>query len=109
MARLIRTIKPEILENERTAALQHDTWRLFVSLLLLADDYGNLPAHPARLRGAVFWAKDARDVADLLEELRRAGLIRKYRIRGRQRIQISVSLERRLARHAAVTEEASNA
>lgn len=88
MAGRIRTLKPEILENERTAALEHDTWRLFVSLLLLADDYGNLQAHPARLRGAVFWAREARDVADLLHELQQAGLIRLYRIRGRQCIHI---------------------
>ena len=80
----IRTIKPEILEDQKAAALPHDTWRLFVSLLLLADDYGNLSAHPAQILGAAFWAHDDADVPRMLRELVEADLVQLYTVR-RQR------------------------
>jgi len=54
MAR-IRTIKPELLEDERVAALSSHAFRLFIGCILLADDYGNLRAAPGRLAGQVFW------------------------------------------------------
>lgn len=89
MAGRIRTIKPELLENERTAGLEHDTWRLFVSLLLLADDYGNLTAHPDRLCGSIFWARKlSRDIRDCLAELSQASLTMPYEVRGQQFIAI---------------------
>jgi hypothetical protein len=88
MAGRIRTLKPEILENERTASLEHDTWRLFVSMILLADDYGNLQGHPDRLAGAVFWAKGSRDIREMLAELSRAELILVYRHKARQCVHI---------------------
>ena len=62
MAGRIRTIKPEILEHAKTAALSHAAWRAFVSLWLLADDHGNLRADPRQLTGAIFWA--AKEVVD---------------------------------------------
>lgn len=80
MAR-IRTIKPELLEDERTATLSHEGFRLFVSLLVLADDYGNLRAHPEYIRGQAFWGRDA-DVEGALNELMAAELVLPYRIRG---------------------------
>lgn len=79
MAR-IRTIKPELLEDERTARLSHLEWRLFVSLLLLADDYGNLRADPERVRGAALWAFPKDDVAKTLASLVAAELIVLYAV-----------------------------
>lgn len=82
MAR-IRSIKPELLEDERTALLTNGEWRLFVSLLLLADDYGNLRANPKQIDGAVFWGTTERmGVQGMLVVLQDAGLIRLYHVRG---------------------------
>lgn len=77
----IRTIKPEILTDEKAASLSHEAWRLWVSMFVLADDSGNLPASPALLGGLVFWAQPA-DARLALAELEDARLIRIYRIRG---------------------------
>ncbi len=82
MAR-IRSIKPELLEDERTAQLTNGEWRLFVSLLLLADDYGNLRANPKQVGGTVFWGTDEKvDVAGMMDVLELAGLISLYNVRG---------------------------
>ncbi len=77
MAR-IRSIKPELLEDERTARLPHAQWRLFVSLLLLSDDYGNLRAAPERIHGAAMWAHPREGIARLIEGLVVAGLVVVY-------------------------------
>ncbi len=47
----IRSIKPEIVVDEVTANLPHFEWRLFVSLWLMADDYGNLRGSPGVVKG----------------------------------------------------------
>ena len=70
MAGRIRTIKPEILEHAKTAALSHAAWRAFVSLWLLADDHGNLRADPRQLTGSIFWAsRESVDWSDIETEL----------------------------------------
>lgn len=93
MAGRIRTIKPEILEDERTAHLSHAAWRLFVSLILVADDYGNFRANPDQLRGTVFWGRSVDvdgGVDPLLAELARLdpdggdGLVTLYAVRGQR-------------------------
>lgn len=71
MAR-IRTIKPELLEDGKVARLPHLAWRLFVSLILLADDYGNLRGDPERIHGAVLWAHPREDSRDSREDFRTA-------------------------------------
>jgi len=81
MAR-IRTIKPELLEDEKVARLTHIQWRLFVSCLLLADDYGNFRADPERIRGAVLWAFKAENVAGALDGLVATGLLSRYDVDG---------------------------
>lgn len=53
----IRTLKPELLEDERTANLSDAGFRLFVASILLADDYGNLRAGAGYLAGAAFHAR----------------------------------------------------
>ena len=73
MAGRIRSIKPELLEDAKAAKLTDSAWRLFVSGLLLADDFGVLRAEPGQLIGAVFWSASdhGRDVkiGKLIEEL----------------------------------------
>lgn len=81
MAR-IRSIKPELLEDERTASLSHLEWRLFVSCLLLADDYGNFRATPIRVKGAALWAHPDAEVDEALFRLGEVGLLVPYRVDG---------------------------
>lgn len=55
MAGRIRTIKPELLEDERVAELSSDAFRLFVGCILIADDHGNFRLAVGYLSGQVFW------------------------------------------------------
>lgn len=84
MANRIRTIKPEILEDEKTAFLSHLEYRLFTGAWIVADDYGNLRGDPDYIRCQIVWAsKETRDtVAEALAELERAELVRRYTVRG---------------------------
>lgn len=84
MGRRIRTLKPEILDDEITAALPHLEWRLFSSIVLMADDYGNLRGDPGWVLGQALWAcrETVATVADALAELERRDLIMHYRVRG---------------------------
>jgi len=78
MAR-IRTIKPELLTDEKTGVLPDDAWRVFVSVLLLADDYGNFRAHPSQVSAAIFWARETLpNVSGILAKLAGLGLIALY-------------------------------
>lgn len=82
----IRTLKPEILEDTKTARLSAQQFRLFVAAIVLADDYGNLRAEPGQIHGQVFWgAPDApRDVDRLLRELHELELLTLYEARGQR-------------------------
>jgi uncharacterized phage protein (TIGR02220 family) len=81
MAR-IRTLKPEVLEDKRTAELSDTAFRLFISMIVLADDFGNCRADDRWLRGQVWWARgDSPRIAETLGELATAGLILAYRVR----------------------------
>ena len=86
MAGRIRTIKPEILDDERSAGLSDAAWRLWVSSWLLADDHGGARGDSRWLAAEVFWASPGppRDVPKLLLELEDAGLVRRYTVRGQQ-------------------------
>lgn len=78
----IRTLKPEMLSDERTAALSSEAWRLFVSMILLADDYGNLHANARHLAAEAFWAVAVDlDMRALLGALEQAELVQFYRVR----------------------------
>lgn len=92
MAR-IRTLKPEILEDAKTANLSHEAWRLFVSLIVLADDFGALRGSPALLHSQAFWASPLEDgqggVTEALAELRAEGLVTLYEVRGQRYIQVT--------------------
>jgi hypothetical protein len=91
MGRRIRSIKPEILDDEVTARLGHLEWRLFVSLWLVADDYGNLRGDPEYVRGAVLWAsrESREDVARALECLASEKLVEPYEVRGQSYLHVT--------------------
>lgn len=90
MAGRIRSIKPEILEDEEASRLSSDAWRLWVSMWTLADDHGNLHAAPSKLHGQVFWARPPHDpVPVLLQELVDARRIKVYRVNGSQFVHIN--------------------
>lgn len=89
MAGRIRTIKPELLEDETAASLGNVAWRIWVSSFLLADDYGNLRASPNWILGQIFWGRDDVDtfrVTLAIEELTTCkggeGLWKLYWVRG---------------------------
>jgi hypothetical protein len=90
MARRIRSIKPEMLDDEVVAALPHLEWRLFVSLWLLADDYGNLRGRAAMIRGNALWATLESDdqTEDAIESLVSKGLLAHYSVRGQSYLHI---------------------
>lgn len=80
----IRTIKPEILTDEKAACLSHAAWRLWVSMWPLADDTGRLPAHVNQLAAQVFWGRPETDTQAALAELVEVGLVTTYIVRGQQ-------------------------
>jgi hypothetical protein len=84
MAGRIRSIKPEILDDEKTAALSHLEWRLFVSLWLIADDYGNLRGDAGYVMGQTLWStgESRENVAKALETLATVSLLSGYSVRG---------------------------
>jgi hypothetical protein len=77
----IRTIKPELLEDAVTAGLSDPAFRVFIGMILLADDYGNLRAEAKYLEGQIYWSaipeKSVRDSCGELESL-----VTFYRVRG---------------------------
>lgn len=91
MAGRIRSIKPEILDDEVSSRLSDAAWRLWVSMWLLADDYGRLRGSPVWLEGQVFWnAEDEsrRPIRELLAELRAAKVIIPYEVSGQSYFQV---------------------
>lgn len=91
MAGRIRSIKPEILEDEKTAALSHLEWRLFVSLWLIADDYGNLRGDASYVCAQTLWAaRETRDsVLDAIKALVHEGLLVAYCVRGQSYLHVT--------------------
>ena len=92
MARRIRSIKPEILEDEEVAALSDGAWRLWVSLWTLADDEGRLRGSAEWILAQVFWSKKlartVEDVEKLLEELAGIRKIQRYVVNGQHYLKI---------------------
>lgn len=79
----IRTLKPEILEDEKTAPLSDTAFRLFTSLVVLADDWGNVRCDERLLSAQIWWAHVRKpDVLSTLVELCKATLIEVYAVRG---------------------------
>jgi hypothetical protein len=83
MAGRIRSLKPETLDNARTAGLSDTAFRLFVALILEADDHGNGYGDARRLRAKVWWAAEpVRTIDEALAEVEAAGLVRRYEVKG---------------------------
>ena len=92
MAGRIRSIKPEILDDEVATDLSDTAWRLWVSSWLLADDHGRFRAAPRYLAAEVW--QDTRRIADAaaaLDELARARLVRRYDVEGQAYAEIKPS------------------
>ncbi len=84
MSGRIRTIKPELLEDAVTAGLSDMAFRIFVSTISLADDYGRLRAEPSWLLGQIYWARSV-VVADFVAALGELDkLIQFYEVNGQR-------------------------
>ncbi len=83
MSGRIRSIKPEVLEDEIASSLSDSAWRLWVSSWLLADDHGNFRAGSRYLAASV-WQNTSMDVIPPLCELISSGLIMVYSANGQR-------------------------
>lgn len=91
MAGRIRSIKPEILDDEVTASLSHLEYRIFTGTWLIADDYGNLRADPDYVRAQIVWARrdtTTEEVAAALRQLVELELVQPYTVRGQSYLHI---------------------
>lgn len=87
----IRTLKPDIWEDDEVAPLPRETRLTFVGLITMADDDGRLRENPRAILGHVFPCDEDLTNAWLgrrLEELARALLIVRYSVRGARFIAI---------------------
>jgi Arc/MetJ-type ribon-helix-helix transcriptional regulator len=87
----IRSIKPELFEDEALGECSRDARLLFVGLISHSDDEGRQRAAPRKLLGYVFPFDEevsSGDVRGWLEELEGWGLVQLYDIRGQSFLQI---------------------
>lgn len=80
-----RIIKDSIMTSETVGGLDDFAFRLFVSLICLADDCGRGRANPAIIRGQAFPLRDdvtKEQVEQALQELHDAGAVQIYRVNG---------------------------
>lgn len=87
MAGRIRSIKPEVLDDELAAGLSDAAWRLWVSSWVLADDYGNVRAGSKYLAANV-WQDTSRDVEAAVQELIDKGRWERYAVKGQRYVHI---------------------
>lgn len=80
MAR-IRTIKPDFWTDERITECSVSARLLFIGMLNFADDNGNLPASPKKIKMQVFPA-DCFDCRPLIDELITQGVLIEYSVNG---------------------------
>lgn len=81
MSGRIRTIKPDLNEDELVAGLSSAAWRLWISMFTLADDCGTCRASPRYLIGQVFWMRGPElPIDELLDELVRAKRIEIFEV-----------------------------
>lgn len=109
MPRLYRTIKTEILDNEKLGArCSRDARALFKDLILLADDQGRLPAATPRIRSRVYPYDDDVTVAmveDWLRELYEVDSIRFYEVNGSRYIELPGWSEHQYVQHPSKTNQ----
>lgn len=82
-----RDIKPGFFKNDQLAECSMAARLLFPGLWMLADREGRIENRPRKIKAEIFPFDDL-DVADLLSELEKAGLIRLYEVNGIQLIWI---------------------
>lgn len=82
-----RDIKPGFFKNDQLADCSMAARLLFPGLWMMADREGRLENRPKKIKGEIFPFDDV-DVASLLDELERAGLIRFYEVNGQNLIWI---------------------
>ncbi|MEM7515322.1 MAG: hypothetical protein AAF368_00160 [Planctomycetota bacterium] len=82
----IRSIKPEWVDDEALHEAGIVARLMSVSLISMADDYGNGRAHIGQLAGRLFWSEEnSRElVANGLEALSRVGFLSLYEVRGQR-------------------------
>lgn len=80
----IRTLKPEMWEDEKVGHVSRDARLLFVGLITMADDEGKFRALPAVVLGHVFPydADAARKLGQWLNELLEVGLVELWETAG---------------------------
>lgn len=79
MAGRIRTMKPEILDDEKTAGLTDAEFRMFSGIILLSDDHGSFRANPRWLASQIWWDREpSQDPRECLATLSRLGLVTLY-------------------------------
>ena len=81
MAR-IRSIKPEFWTDEKVVSLSPLARLLFIGMWNFADDFGRGEYSPVRMKMQILPA-DSADIAELLGEIRREGLIEVYTVDGK--------------------------
>jgi hypothetical protein len=87
----IRSVKPEIHQDEEVGVLSDSAFRLFVGLITLADDYGRHKGG-LRLLAAQVWPyrpEMIEEIEGLLVELDRADLIYRYEVAGKPYVGLS--------------------
>jgi hypothetical protein len=81
MSGRIRSIKPEVLDDERAANLSDAAWRLWVSSWVLADDHGRFRANGKYLAAMVWQSTGCQRKAEKsLSELALKKFLRLYRV-----------------------------
>lgn len=86
----IRSVKPELQQQPWFATLTDAAARTYYGLLGVVDDYGRCAADPLFVAGQIFWGQQRSAIAigRQLAELERAGVIRRYRARGGEYLEI---------------------
>jgi hypothetical protein len=81
----IRTLKPELWQNEKVGDLSHGGRLLFVGLITMADDEGRFRARPSVILGHVFPYDDEapKRLAGWMKEVEGEGLVRFYESAGK--------------------------
>src|SRR5687767_9852917 len=85
----IRSLKPEIMSNEKVGQLTDSEFKLFIGIIVSADDYGNRGANPKQLDAEVFWNRtEPVDVPEMLARMQRAGVLTQYTVRGQSYVHL---------------------
>lgn len=82
----IRTLKPELWQDERIGDLSHGARLLFIGLITMADDAGRLRELPATIIGHVFPYDDVTGpkLTRWLKEVAATGAVVRYEVEGRR-------------------------